>query len=58
MGIGAALVELLYSAGAHVFFGDVESAFGEALVSRISSFLQPSQKLQFVKRLRLKSQPL
>ena len=49
MGIGAALVELLYSAGAHVFFGDVESAFGEALVSRISSSSQPSQKLQFVK---------
>lgn len=31
MGIGAALVELLYSADAHVFFGDVESAFGEHL---------------------------
>jgi NAD(P)-dependent dehydrogenase (short-subunit alcohol dehydrogenase family) len=49
MGIGAALVELFYLAGAHVFFGDVESAFGKALVSRISPFSQPSQWLQFVK---------
>lgn len=49
MGIGASLVELLHSAGAHVFFGDVESVSGEALANRISSSSKSSQKLQFVK---------
>lgn len=49
MGIGAELVRLCHSAGAHVFFGDVLTDPGEALVKELSaSSGSQKQQLKFI----------
>ncbi|KAK5137293.1 hypothetical protein LTR08_000263 [Meristemomyces frigidus] len=47
LGVGASLVRLLHSSGAHVFFGDILSEPGQALAGELSSSSSAS-KVQFV----------
>lgn len=46
LGIGAELVRLCHNAGAHVFFGDVLTEQGEALVKELSAASKDAQNQQ------------
>jgi NAD(P)-dependent dehydrogenase (short-subunit alcohol dehydrogenase family) len=47
LGVGASLVRLLHSAGAHVFFSDILSSPGEALEKELNAS-SPSNPVKFV----------
>ncbi|KAI9713063.1 MAG: hypothetical protein M1820_001048 [Bogoriella megaspora] len=52
LGIGASLVELLYTSGAHVFFGDVLDESAAQLIERLTDIKSPSEdipRLAFVR---------